>query len=55
MTGFGAAISKLMGYDTFKSLSEIDDYITEISSEEMVYAVSDILLFLDEIKRTSKK
>lgn len=55
MTGFGAAISKLMGYDTFKSLSEIDDHITEISSEEMVYAVSDILLFLDEIKRTSKK
>lgn len=55
MTGFGAAISKLMGYDTFKSLSEIDDHIAEISSEEMVYAVSEILLFLDEIKRTSKK
>ena len=55
MTGFGAAISKLMGYDTFKSLSEIDDHVAEISSEEMVYAVSEILLFLDEIKRTSKK
>lgn len=55
MTGFGAAISKLMGYDTFKSLSEIDDHIAEIPSEEMVYAVSEILLFLDEIKRTSKK
>lgn len=55
MTGFGAAISKLMTYQTFKSLEDIDKQIPQISLEEMQEAVSEILLFLDEIKRTSKK
>lgn len=55
MTGFGASISKLMGYNTYSSLKEIENQIQNISPNEMVDAVSEILLFLDEIKRTSKK
>lgn len=55
MTGFGAAISKLMSYQTFKSLEDIDKQISQISLDEMQEAVSGILLFLDEIKRTSRK
>lgn len=55
MTGFGAAISKLMTYQTFKSLEDIDKQISQIPSNEMVESVSEMLLFLDEIKRTSKK
>lgn len=55
MTGFGASISKLMGYNTYSSLKEIENQIQNISSKEMVDAVSEILLFLDEIKKTSKK
>lgn len=55
MTGFGAAISKLMAYQTFKSLEDIDKQIPLISLDEMQEAVSEILLFLDEIKRTSRK
>ena len=55
MTGFGAAISKLMTYQTYKSLEDIDKQIPQISLDEMQEAVSEILLFLDEIKRTSRK
>lgn len=55
MTGFGAAISRLMGYQTFNSLEDIEKQISQIPSDEMVESVSEMLLFLDEIKRTSKK
>lgn len=55
MTGFGAAISKLMAYKTFNSLEEIEKQIPQIPSDEMVESVSELLPFLDEIKRTSKK
>ena len=55
MTGFGASVSKLMGYNIYSSFKDIEDQIQNISSEDMVDAVSEILLFLDEIKRTSKK
>lgn len=55
MTGFGAAISKLMSYGAFSSLNEIDNNISQINKGEMYESVSGILKFLDEIKRTSKK
>lgn len=55
MTGFGAAISKLMGYHTFASLKEIEGAIPAMQLDELRESVSEMLLFLDEIKKTSKK
>lgn len=55
MTGFGAAVAKLLEFDTFAEITEISEAFDEIDKEDFYEGTTNILSFLDWIRNHSSK
>lgn len=55
LTGFGAAISKLIKYDNYTDIPELDKVIEEIDEEKMKASIIPMLGDLNRMKTMSKK
>lgn len=55
MTGFGAAVAKLLEFDTFSEIREISDALAGVDKQDFFVGVTNILSFLDWIRNHSSK
>lgn len=55
MTGFGAAVAKLLEYNAFSNIQEISEALTEIDEYDFYEGTTNILSFLDWIRNHSSK
>lgn len=55
MTGFGSAISKLIGFESLHGLDETRTLIDSITSDNIINDLDNLIIKLDEIRSKSKK
>ena len=55
MTGFAAAISKLIEQNAYESIKVVADAIQKMDDQDLRQGVLNMLLYLDEIRRSAKK
>ena len=55
MTGFGAAVAKLLEFDTFTEIQDISEAFDGIEKQDFYEGITHILSFLDWIRNHSSK
>jgi hypothetical protein len=55
MTGFAAAIAKLIQFNTYDNIKVVSEGFEKINNDDIVESIPLMLLNLDEVRRTSKK
>lgn len=55
MTGFAAAIAKLIMFNTYDNIKVVSEGFDRIENDDIVESIPLMLMYLDEVRRTSKK